>query len=90
MIRRHAVLALLAAVCLDRAITVSAFHHEANPLVTALGPFSWLAVSLALLGLALPTWYHWQLYESRIAVFAVTACTGLTLLAVLSNAYVLL
>lgn len=86
---RPAVYALIAVTVLDRALTLSAFEHEANPVVAALGPVAWLGVTGLLLGTAVWAWDHYGLDDSRVARGCVWAVTVLTGVAVVANVIVL-
>lgn len=86
---RPAVYALIAVTVLDRAITLSTFEHEANPVVASLGPVPWLGLTAVLIGTTVIVWQRYRLDHSRVARCCVWTLTALTSLAVVNNVLVL-
>jgi hypothetical protein len=90
MTHRHGILALIVTVMADRAITLSFWQLESNPVVTSLGPVPWLVLTVACLAVMTVAWYRWGIHRYQGMVPLVALLTAAHGLAVVTNAAVVL
>ncbi len=88
-LKHDAVIPVILSTYLDRGITLLFFEHEANSLVTALGPYLWLLLTSGLLLGLYYLWYSMRLYRFRISLYCAYGLTSITSIAILSNVYYL-
>lgn len=79
---------LVIATILDRAITIVHFAREGNPIVTALGPGPWIALTGIVTGGAVIVWYYFRLFKIRSMKGLVTFAASMTFLGFVSNVFV--
>lgn len=71
---KHSILILVLGILSDRIITAAHFSYEANPLVSLMGIYVWLGISVLLVSGSLLVWYTsgmWRMKISHVLVLTV-------------------
>lgn len=89
-LKPQAVWPLVTLTLVDRVVTLEHFGYESNPLVLALGPWNWFALTLALVVGMVAVWYYFGVWRSSLAVAITALVTAVTALVVVLNTIVLI